>query len=83
MRRHFVATSFAGLAVAAMLTTATIARAEHLIVSVSNHRVTVTPNYAGEELVLFGAIEQRRGDAGKPRVLRRRGYDLRSRAPPW
>ncbi len=29
-----------------------------LIVSVSNHRVTVTPNYAGEELVLFGAVEK-------------------------
>lgn len=34
------------------------AHAERLIVSVSNHRVTVTPNYTGEELVLFGAIER-------------------------
>jgi uncharacterized protein (TIGR02186 family) len=34
------------------------ARAERLIVSVSNHRVTVTPNYAGEELVLFGSVEK-------------------------
>jgi uncharacterized protein (TIGR02186 family) len=34
------------------------ARAERLIVSVSNHRVTVTPNYSGEELVLFGSIEK-------------------------
>jgi uncharacterized protein (TIGR02186 family) len=33
------------------------ARAERLIVSVSNHRVTVTPNYSGEELVLFGSVE--------------------------
>ena len=24
----------------------------------SNHRVTVTPNYAGEELVLFGSVEK-------------------------
>ena len=32
------------------------ARAERLIVSVSNHRVTVTPNYSGEELVLFGSV---------------------------
>jgi uncharacterized protein (TIGR02186 family) len=47
------------------------ARAEHLIVSVSNHRVTVTPNYSGEELVLFGSIE-RDGDAPVPRS----GYDL-------
>ena len=33
------------------------AHAERLIVSVSNHRVTVTPNYSGEELVLFGSVE--------------------------
>ncbi len=33
-------------------------RAENLIVSVSNHRITVTPNYSGEELVLFGSIER-------------------------
>ena len=32
------------------------AAAERLIVSVSNHRVTVTPNYSGEELVLFGSV---------------------------
>lgn len=37
---------------------ATGAQAERLIVSVSNHRVTVTPNYTGEELVLFGSIER-------------------------
>ena len=35
-----------------------VARAEGLIVSVSNHRITVTPNYSGEELVLFGSIER-------------------------
>ncbi|CAN5200639.1 TIGR02186 family protein [soil metagenome] len=34
------------------------AHAESLIVSVSNHRITVTPNYSGEELVLFGSIER-------------------------
>ena len=34
------------------------AAAERLIVSVSNHRVTVTPNYSGEELVLFGTVEK-------------------------
>ena len=33
------------------------ARAERLIVSVSNHRVTVTPNYSGEELVLPGTVQ--------------------------
>jgi uncharacterized protein (TIGR02186 family) len=36
----------------------TDAEAERLIVSVSNHRVTVTPNYSGEELVLFGSVEK-------------------------
>lgn len=34
------------------------ARAEELIVSVSNYRVTVTSNYDGEELVLFGSVER-------------------------
>jgi uncharacterized protein (TIGR02186 family) len=47
------------------------ARAERLIVSVSNHRVTVTPNYSGEELVLFGSIEK---DSSTPPD--RKGYDL-------
>jgi len=31
--------------------------AERLVVSLSNHRVTVTSNFVGEELVLFGTIE--------------------------
>jgi uncharacterized protein (TIGR02186 family) len=47
------------------------AHAERLIVSVSNHRVTVTPNYSGEELVLFGSVEK---DAGTP--AGRNSYDL-------
>ncbi|MBR1229121.1 MULTISPECIES: TIGR02186 family protein [unclassified Bradyrhizobium] len=45
--------------------------AERLIVSVSNHRVTVTPNYSGEELVLFGSVEK---DAQTP--AGRNNYDL-------
>jgi uncharacterized protein (TIGR02186 family) len=53
----------AGIAVAPV-------RAERLIVSVSNHRVTVTPNYSGEELVLFGSVEK---DAATPAG---RNYDL-------
>lgn len=48
-----------------------VARAERLIVSVSNHRVTVTPNYSGEELVLFGSVER---DATTP--TDRTAYDL-------
>jgi uncharacterized protein (TIGR02186 family) len=47
------------------------ARAERLIVSVSNHRVTVTSNYSGEELVLFGSVEK---DAATPAT--RTDYDL-------
>jgi len=33
------------------------AAAERLVVSLSNHRVAVTSNFVGEELVLFGTIE--------------------------
>src|ERR1700730_17082634 len=51
--------------------TAAPARAERLIVSVSNHRVTVTPNYSGEELVLFGSVEK---DSTTPPS--RNNYDL-------
>ncbi len=51
--------------------TAVPARAERLIVSVSNHRVTVTPNYSGGELVLFGSVEK---DASTPPD--RSNYDL-------
>jgi len=47
------------------------ARTERMIVSVSNHRVTVTPNYSGEELVLFGSVEK---DASTPAT--RNAYDL-------
>jgi uncharacterized protein (TIGR02186 family) len=47
------------------------AHAERLIVSVSNHRVTVTPNYSGEELVLFGSVEK---DSATP--ASRTSYDL-------
>ena len=60
----------ANLVLAAALAT-TPACAERLIASVSNHRVTVTPNYAGEELVLFGSVEK---DAQTP--AGRTNYDL-------
>lgn len=55
----------------AALLAATPVCAERLIVSVSNHRVTVTPNYSGEELVLFGSVER---DADTPPS--RTSYDL-------
>ena len=63
--------SLAALGVALLSTTCAVpARAERLIASVSNHRVTVTPNYSGEELVLFGSVEK---DATTPA---NRTYDL-------
>jgi len=63
------ALAISALALAAFV--AQPARAEKLIVSVSNHRVTVTPNYSGEELVLFGSVEK---DASTP--AGRGNYDL-------
>jgi uncharacterized protein (TIGR02186 family) len=69
-----VRTSLAAAGLALALGTAPAAapaRAERLIVSVSNHRVTVTPNYSGEELVLFGSVEK---DAATPGS--RTAYDL-------
>lgn len=59
------------LAILVLLLGGACARAERLIVSVSNHRVTVTPNYSGEELVLFGSVER---DAATP--ADRTAYDL-------
>nr|WP_041757187.1 TIGR02186 family protein [Bradyrhizobium sp. ORS 278] len=60
-----------GLTLLLLIAGAAPACAERLIVSVSNHRVTVTPNYAGEELVLFGSVER---DAQTPAT--RAAYDL-------
>src|SRR5882724_13294104 len=61
----------AGAALLLIAAAAPTARAERMIVSVSNHRVTVTPNYSGEELVLFGSVEK---DASTP--ASRTAYDL-------
>jgi uncharacterized protein (TIGR02186 family) len=55
----------------AALAGAAPARAEQLVVSLSNHRVLINSNFVGENLVLFGAIEP---DLGK--TLRSGGYDL-------
>jgi uncharacterized protein (TIGR02186 family) len=57
--------------VLAIVPAASPARAERLIVSVSNHRVTVTSNYSGEELVLFGSVEK-----GASTPASRTNYDL-------
>ncbi|WP_407157863.1 TIGR02186 family protein [Bradyrhizobium sp. STM 3557] len=64
MRARRVAATIALALIAAGL--AGSAHAERLIVSVSNHRVTVTPNYAGEELVLFGSVERDGPTAAAP-----------------
>lgn len=47
------------------------AAAERLVVSLSNHRVAVTSNFVGEELVLFGTVEP-----GEPGAALRPAYDL-------
>jgi len=47
------------------------AAAERLVVSLSNHRVQITSNFVGEDLVLFGTVEP---DPGK--TIRRANYDL-------
>ncbi|MGE0563777.1 MAG: TIGR02186 family protein [Pseudolabrys sp.] len=45
------------IALAAAAMTAAPACAERLVVSLSNHRVTIAANFVGEDLVLFGTIE--------------------------
>jgi uncharacterized protein (TIGR02186 family) len=47
------------------------AAAERLVISLSNHRVAITSNFVGEDLVLFGTIEP---DAGKTAL--KSAYDL-------
>lgn len=69
MKRHL---PLALIAVLGSLAVSTVpAAAERLVVSLSNHRVMVTSNFTGEELVLFGGIEQ--DAASRPR---RGGYDV-------
>jgi uncharacterized protein (TIGR02186 family) len=55
----------------ALIGSAVPAAGERLVASLSNHRVMVTSNFTGEELVLFGGIEQ--DAASRPR---RSGYDI-------
>ncbi len=47
------------------------AGAERLVTSLSNHRVMVTSSFTGDEVVLFGAVEQ--DASSRPR---RSGYDI-------
>ena len=71
MNGRFLKAAIGAIVAFGAAVTAAPARAERLIVSVSNHRVTVTPNYSGEELVLFGSVEK---DASTPAT--RNSYDL-------
>ncbi len=58
-------------AIGALGVSAVPAAAERLVASLSNHRVMVTSNFIGEELVLFGGVEQ--DSASRPR---RGDYDI-------
>jgi len=53
----------AALFVVALLADAGSAAAERLVASLTNHRVMITSNYTGVELVLFGSVER---DASSP-----------------
>jgi uncharacterized protein (TIGR02186 family) len=57
MRRLLIALP----AALAVLASSPSPAAERLIASLSNHRVVVTSNFTGEELVLFGTIERDEG----------------------
>jgi uncharacterized protein (TIGR02186 family) len=59
------------LALGALLTPTLPAAAERLVTSVSSHRVLISSNFTGTEVVLFGAIE----DDEKP-TSKERGYDI-------
>jgi hypothetical protein len=56
MRRSLISFAFVVMAFGAEP-----AVAERLVVSLSNHRVAVTSNFVGEDLVLFGTISPTRG----------------------
>ena len=61
----------APLAMTSLLLAAAPASAEQLITTLTNHRVLITSNYTGVELVLFGAIEREAADP-----VRRGPYDI-------
>ena len=61
----------AALAVAGFSANAAPAAAERLVASLTNHRVMITSNYTGVELVLFGTVE--RDGAG---LARGGSYDI-------
>jgi len=58
------------LALALIVAAVPPALAERLVVSLSNHRVQITSNFVGENLVLFGTVELDPGKTARP------AYDL-------
>lgn len=64
-------TAALALAAASLIANAGPAAAERLIASLTNHHVTITSNYAGGELVLFGSVERDQTTAA-----RRGPYDI-------
>lgn len=63
--------AFLGLVLAAAVAPPTDGHAERLVTSLSNHRILITSNFTGADLVLFASIER---DAAT--VARRGGYDV-------
>jgi len=59
------------IAALALAVSTVSAAAERLVISVSKHRVQVTSNFIGEDLVLFGSVER-----DNTSVARRGGYDI-------
>ncbi len=62
---------------------ATPAAAERLVASLSNHRVLVTSNFTGAELVLFGAIERDADDRGRAAAATTSSSPSPDRARRW
>jgi len=70
-RARSVLAAVLALAAAALAAASAPARAERLVTSLSNYRVSIASNFTGAELVLFGTVDR---DAAT--VPRRGGYDL-------
>jgi uncharacterized protein (TIGR02186 family) len=71
-RRATFAAILAAMALTLLVAGARPAAAERLVVSLSNHRVEITSNFTGADLVLFGTIEPDKGKTALPT----NGYDL-------
>ena len=65
------AATAAAAAAAMAATVATPAKAERLVTSLSNYRISIASNFTGADLVLFGTVDR---DAAT--VQRRGGYDI-------